>query len=297
MFENIFDLSILQELSDWRILIYIILGGGLLTVFKILNGICAGYKIDSELTEKDNKAIAVSLAGFLVSLCLIIHGVLVTPGEINYIDGDTSWMKDLWSTCLWASLGCAYLLISRVINDKLILSKFSNHEELVRDRNVGVGVLQAASYISTALVIRATISTPETLSLGQEILLTTIWFVCTQALLIAFSLLYQILTKYDIHEELRDDNPAVGVAFGGNIIAFSILLSFYISIYDGLFGMVIWAVIASVLLCIVRVMVDKLLLPKHKLDEEISKDRNWGAGMIEAMTAIGVALIISGSMQ
>jgi len=79
MFENIFDLSILQELSDWRILIYIILGGGLLTVFKILNGICAGYKIDSELTEKDNKAIAVSLAGFLVSLCLIIHGVLVTP--------------------------------------------------------------------------------------------------------------------------------------------------------------------------------------------------------------------------
>jgi len=45
----------------------------------------------------------------------------------------------------------------------------------------------------------------------------------------------------------------------------------------------------------VRVIVDKALLPKQNLDQEIATDRNWGAGMIEAITAIGAALIISGS--
>jgi len=296
MFENIFDLSLLKELSDWRIVTYILLGGTLLTVFKILNGLLAGYRLNQELTEKDNKAIAVSLAGFILSLCLIIHGVLVSPGEWYYTDTNNSiWLADLKNTCLWATLGCAYLLIARIINDKLILPQFSNKDELVRDQNVGVGIVQAASYISTALVIKATISSPETLSLGEELILTTIWFFCTQALLIIFAKLYQLLTKYDMHVELRNDNVAVGVAFGGNMIAFSILLSFFISTYDSLAGLIIWATISCILLWIIRIIVDKLLLPNHTLDTEISLDRNWGAGIIEAVTAIGVALIISGS--
>ena len=81
------------------------------------------------------------------------------------------------------------------------------------------------------------------------------------------------------------------------MIAIGILLAFYIRTYDSIVGLFIWAAISTLLLCLVRIIVDKALLPNQKLDQEIAKDRNWGAGTIEAITAIGSALIISGSFS
>lgn len=298
MFDNLFDFSLLKELLDWKSASYVLLGGILLTLFKSVNGLFSGYKLNSELTEKDNKAVAVSLSGFLFALFMVIHGVLINPGDWSLMDNPYSaWLADLRDTAIWASIGCAYLLLARLINDKLILPKFSNRRELVEDQNVGVGIVQAGSYIATALIIRATLTGPDHLSFGEEVLLTLIWFISTQALLIGFTFLYQLITSYDLHEELRDDNVAAGVAFAGNIIAFSILLAFYIRSYESLLGMLVWASVSVLLLLLVRIIVDKALLPKQKLDHEISKDRNWGAGTIEAITAIGSALIISGSFS
>jgi hypothetical protein len=39
--------------------------------------------------------------------------------------------------------------------------------------------------------------------------------------------------------------------------------------------------------------VDKFILPGSLLDEEISRDRNWGAALIEGTAAIGLALILT----
>ena len=49
------------------------------------------------------------------------------------------------------------------------------------------------------------------------------------------------------------------------------------------------------ILWIIRVVVDKAILPQQSLDQEIAKDRNWGASTIEACAAIGAALIVTGS--
>lgn len=298
MFDQLFDLSLLKELFDWKSASYVLLAGVLLTVFKYVNGLFSGYQLNKELTEHDNKAVALSLSGFLFALFIIIHGVLTEPGNWAPIDNDYStWLIDLRDTAIWSTVGCIYLLLARVINDKLILPKFSNRKELIQDRNVGVGIVQAGSYITTALIIRATLNGPDIFTLGEELLLTLIWFTITQILLIAFTFLYQLSTKYDLHEELRNDNPATGVAFAGNMIAIGILLAFYIRTYDSIVGLFIWAAISTLLLCLVRIIVDKALLPNQKLDQEIAKDRNWGAGTIEAITAIGSALIISGSFS
>ncbi len=298
MFDHLFDLSLLKELLDWKAASYVLLGGVLLTFFKFINGLFSGYHVNTELTEKDNKAIAVSLSGFLFALFMVIHGVLINPGDWSLIDNPLSeWLGDLRDTSIWASIGCTYLLLSRIINDKLILYKFSNRKELVADRNIGVGVVQAGSYIATAFIIRATLTGPDSLSLGEEISLTLIWFIVTQLLLIGFSFVYQFITRYDIHAALREGNTAAGIAFAGNLIAFSILLAFYIKSYESLPGLLIWATLSTLLLYLVRIIVDKALLPNQKLDQEISKDKNWGAGMIEAITVIGSALIISGSFS
>ncbi len=298
MFDQLFDLSLFREIADWRVLCYILLALFILFIGKLINGKLSDYELNHELTENDNKAIAISFSGFLLALCIVISGVLISPSTFDYMDESSSpFLEDIKMTLIWSAVGVGLLLISRLLCDKLMLHKFSNKVELVRDRNVGVGFVQAGAYISTALVLKASLMSPVDAPLLEDIGLTAIWFIVSQALIIFYSIVYQKTTKHDIHQELKNDNAAVGVALAGNIIAFGILLSFFIAVYDSILGLVIWAVLSMITLGLVRFAVDKLILPGHSLSTELSKDKNWGAGAIEATTAIGAALIITGAFH
>jgi uncharacterized membrane protein YjfL (UPF0719 family) len=298
MFDQIFDLSLFREIADWRVLCYILLALVILFIAKLINGKLSDYELNHELTENDNKAIAISFSGFLIALCIVISGVLFSPSSMDSMDEAASpFLQDIKMTLIWSAVGVSLLLISRLLCDKLMLPSFSNKVELVRDRNVGVGFVQAGAYVSTALVLKASLSSPVDLPLLEDIGLTAIWFIVSQILIILYSIAYQKTTKHDIHQELKNDNAAVGVALAGNIIAFGILLSFFIAVYDSILGLIIWAVLSMVMLGLVRFAVDKLILPGHSLSTELSEDRNWGAGAIEAVTAIGAALIITGAFH
>ncbi|MGE9267199.1 MAG: DUF350 domain-containing protein [Verrucomicrobiales bacterium] len=289
MFENATSLAPLADLADWRVVLYLVVVALFLWLAKQANQALAGFKLDEQLTEKDNKAVATSFAGFLLAQCLILHGVLTSPSAAS------TWSQDLGATALWSLIGGALLLLARVINDKIIFPSFCNKKELVQDRNVGLGAAQAGSYLATAFIIRAVVSDPTSAPLGQEIALSAIWFLITQGLFILFSRLYQRLTSFDLHAELEKDNPAAGVAFAGSLSAYGLLLAFFIQRYDSLLALVVWAAIAAALLCLIRLVIDKLLLPGSRLDDEVARDANWGAALIEVATTIGTALLISGS--
>ena len=51
------------------------------------------------------------------------------------------------------------------------------------------------------------------------------------------------------------------------------------------------ALVGAIALILVRVIVDKFVLPGASLDAEIVTDKNWGAAIIEGGVAIGVALV------
>ena len=296
MFEHAFDLPPLTELADWRVAIYLLVAAAILWLAKLANQACAGYSIKEQLTERDNKAVAVSFAGFLLALCLVIHGILTAPVSINLIErSDDIWLSDLGNTAIWSAIACSMLLIARLVNDKIIFPKFSNKKELVTDRNVGMGAAQAGSYIATALVIRAVLGDEESGSFFGELGGAVLWFILSQVLLLAFCFIYQKCTRFDLHAELERDNAAAGVALGGNLIAFGLLLEFFLTRYDSLLALAIWGIAAAVLLMIVRRIVDKLLLPGTQLDNEIRKDQNWGAALIEVASAIGISLLIQGA--
>ena len=298
MLTDLFDLSLFSEIADWRVFCYIILALLILFTGKLINSKLSDYDLNKELTENDNKAIAISFSGFLLALCIVISGVLFSPSTVDYFDESASpFLQDIKMTVIWSAVGLALLLISRILCDKLMLPSFSNKVELVRDRNVGVGFVQAGSYISTAMVLRASLMSPVDAPLLEDIGLTVIWFIVSQLLIILYSIVYQKTTKHDIHQDLKNDNAAVGVALAGNIVAFGILLSFFIGTYDSILGLIIWALLAIIMLAIVRFVVDKLILPNHSLSAELSEDRNWGAAAIEAITAIGTAMIITGAFH
>lgn len=287
------DLTSLHELTsflNWNAFLFLILTLALLLLGRFANQALVKYNLGEQLMKADNKAVALSFSGFLLSIGLVLQGVLSIPSPTGLF-----W-DDVKSILIWGGVGCVFLLISRIVNDRFILPKFSNQKELVEHRNVGVGAVQAGGYISTAYIIRGVLLGEDSSFLNEALLYAVIGFLTSQVLLLAYAMVYKRIYPFNLEGELARENPAVGVSFAGSLVAFGILVSFYLQSFDSIIGLILWVLIAFFLLKGVHFLVDKLLLPSAGMDEEISKDKNWGVGLIDAVTSILAAFILTGAL-
>ncbi len=242
------------------------------------------YKVDEELTGKDNVALATSVSGYLSATTIIFIGCLLGPSQ--------GIMTDLMTVGAYSILGILLLNLSGLINDRFILHRFSNVKEIIEDRNVGTGAVLFGSYIASGLIVAGAIHGE-----GGGLLSLVVFFLLGQLALILFSKLYNWITPFDIHDEIERDNVAAGVAFGGTLIAVGIILmkgasGNFVSWTHNLsiFGMDL--LLVFILLPLVRFFFDKVIMPKTSLDHEIQYDRNLGAGLLEMIGAISFSIVL-----
>ncbi len=286
------------SLLDPSAVVFLGLSIVILWIGKLINDFCTPYKLGHELTTKDNKAIAVSFSGYMLAICIILWGVLrqdISPESAE--SGKQLFLMDIGGTILWSLFGILLLQVARVINDKLLLRRFSNVKELVEDQNIGTGAVQAGAYIGSAFMIQAATYGETSGSLIRDILVTLAYFAVSQVAFILFAMVYQKLSAYDLHDEIERDNAAAGLGFGITLAAVGMLLSSYIVSSSSILGLGLWFVICISLLAVCRFAIDRFILPGSPLDDEISKDRNWGAALIEGAAAIGLALILTTLFQ
>lgn len=294
MKETLLNLEDLFAVFDPIALVYLLVAIVILGIAKVLNDMTISYNLGEQLTKKDNRAVSVSFAGYMISVSLIIAAIMASPSTIE--SAASRWgfvLKDVGNTALWSAIGIVLLLVSRVINDRVLLPSFSNKKEIETDQNVGVGAVQASTYVATALILGGSLYGDDSVGFWASLGLAVAYFVISQIAFLAFGLVYEKLTSYQLHKELEADNVAAGVAFGGNLVALGILISKYLYAYDSLVGLLAWTVVGGLMLMVSRVVVDKVFLPGELLDDEIEKDRNWGAALIESVVAIGLAWVIS----
>ena len=261
-------------------------------IAKIVYDLLTPYKLSVQLTTEDNKAAAVSFAGYMFGVGIVVFGVYTSePEAVGFTATRIDLLRDLLDVLIWSAIGIVLLNIARFVNDKLLLRKFDNVKEIVTDRNIGTGAVEMGGYIGAALIIRAALY-GEDVSFVAGVVGTLIYFVVGQLGFIVFSWIYQLISRYDLHAEIERDNISAGVAFGASMIAIAILLSGFIVRFDSLPGFLLWFVASLFFLLVSRYIVDKLLLPGALLDEEISEDQNWGAALIEGGVAIIIALLI-----
>jgi uncharacterized membrane protein YjfL (UPF0719 family) len=239
-----------------------------------------------ELLEKDNLAFSFSYVGYFIGLILAIGSALL--GE------HVSLKADLISIAVYG-LGAILLLnISSIINEVVIFRKFKVKKEILEDQNAGTGIIEAASYIATGLIILGA-------SKGaDDTLMILIYWIVAQAGLIISAIFYNIITPYDIHEQIEKDNVAVGVGYAGSLVAIAIVLSYatsfhYNSTSEALITLLILLVITLIALPITRFVTDKLILAGYDLKSELVDQikPNIGCGLIEAMAYISTALLIT----
>lgn len=270
---------------------FIVLYLVIIVIAKFINDILTPYSVDNQLTNKDNNALAISISGYFIAITAIFLGGLFGPSK--------GLLEDLLIVSEYTAFGIVLLNISRVINDKLILYKFSNVKEIIKDRNAGTGAVQFGSYIASGLIIAGSIhgESGSSVNIVMGFLTTFAFFCAAQVSLILFTFIYNLVTPYDIHDEIEKDNVAAGVSLAGALIAIGIILmkgasGNFISWKYNFSKFGLDALLIFILLPIVRIFFDKLIIPKSDLSHEIKNDRNLGAAFLEASIMISFSIVL-----
>ena len=242
------------------------------------------YSINEELTKKDNLAISLTMCGYYLGTVAIFAGAILGPSQ--------GFINDLILVGGYSVLGLIFLNISRIFNDRIILRKFCNIEQLTKEHNVAVGAVQFGTYFATGLIAAGSIN-----GTGGGVLTAVIFFIFGQISLFIFSLIYNLITPYCIHDELEKKNVAAGAALGGTLVALGIIVlngvsGNFIGWKENIINLITINVMAFIFLPIVRFIMDKLVIAGDDLGREIVEDRNLGAGLLEAIVAISFAIVL-----
>ena len=302
---------------------------GLLFIGKMVFDISTPqFKVARQLGEQKNTALGVTMAMYYLSLAIVVSGVVASVpiiGEAldaeppttsaavvtqpatttgpavaaSAFDWPQIW-KAMGDVAIWGVVGILLLGVARVANDRLILRKFKTTKEIIEDKNVGTGVVEGAAYLSSAFIIRASVTAEsEAAPLVENVGLTILFFALSQVMLAVFSIVYQAITKYDLHAEIERDNVAVGVGFAGPLVALGIILAAgqHFSTGDTLFGQVASFVVLSaaaiLLLAVFKYLGDWMILTKIDLDKELSKNQNVAVACVAAIIPVALATFVA----
>ena len=270
----------------WTGFIYLAVVLVLLVIGKwVYDGLHRRFVLRTELVEKDNLAVALTVAGYYLGLVIVLGGVVSGPASFSLLD-------DVIGLVMFGVLGIVLLNLSAWINDKVVFSKFDNEKEIVEDRNAGMGAVEGGNYIAVGLITAGAMS-------GEGGLLPGLvfWISGLVALVIA-GLLYDRITSYDLHYQIEKDNVAVGVAFAGVLIGFGNIIRLagegdFVTWNESLTEFGYYTLVGLILLPLVRFFADKVLLPGASLSDELVKERpNLGAGVIEAVSYLAASMLI-----
>ncbi|MFT5152989.1 MAG: uncharacterized membrane protein YjfL (UPF0719 family) [Planctomycetota bacterium] len=270
-------------------LAYAVVGLVVLIAAKVALDLVTSYSIDEELTSRDNRALGLGVAGYYLGVIAVFLGAVLGP---DVEPTREALINSILVVLGYSAMGVTLLLAGRRIIDYFVLPTFSVQKEIIEDQNVGTGAVQAGCYIATGLVAAGSIY-------GESggIVTALGFFLVGQLTLALFGRLYQLITSFDLHQEIEQDNEAAGYGFAGSLIALGIILMKATSLpfHDWGTNLLEYAVVAVsgfVALILARIVTDHALLPASSLSHEIAADRNVGAAWIEGATAIGMAAII-----
>lgn len=244
--------------------------------------------VKNEKIEKDNQAFILAYVGFNFTLLIIIIAVIYGPSHGLQVD--------VFNILYYGLLAILCLGVGRFFAPfKLSTVK----HELLQDRNLGMGFIFSAQYISSALVLAgAMMGESSTLQAGTLSLLSFYF----ASLLVAFLIfkLYEFITPFKFsYHVLEKDNVPVSIAFSCMQIAISVLLMDIIRhdldtlLADWLYY-ITKLLIGLILIPLLRFSIDRLILRGGSLVHEMTvQDKpNIGVGLIEGSTYILVSIFI-----
>ena len=227
------------------------------------------------------------LCGYYLGLTFSIGGVIAGPSA--------GMESDLIDILVYGPLAILLLNLSALINDRFILSEFDIRKEILQDQNCGTGVVEFAVFVATGLNIFGALY-----GQGGSVFTAIAFWALGQTVLVLVGKYYNLITQYNIHEQIEKDNVAVGIGFAGALIGIGNLLRVasaenFISWESNLITFGLYMVVGLILLPAARILTDRILLPGRSLADELVNQvkPNQGAAFLEASSYIGASFLIT----
>jgi uncharacterized membrane protein YjfL (UPF0719 family) len=289
------ETSYALEVFRWQNLLYTVMIAGVLLGSRFiyilpfrLRG--SSFSLRDQLVSRDNKAVSISFGCFTFAVALILFGSMTDLRPAASKQG-----QNVYETAAWCAIGLVFLMVARFINDRAILPGVVNTDALTEEHNVAAACVEGGSFISAGQIAMASISGPLN-SWGTDIAGSTLFFVFGQIAFCLFALVYHKIVGYDLQEEIRQRNAAAGVAYGLRLIAVGVLVANPLLKSDSIITFWVFFVAGGVCVLLLRLVIDRFVLPKDKLDSEIADDHNWGAALIEGGASVALAYVISATL-
>jgi len=127
--------------------------------------------------------------------------------------------------------------------------------------------------------------------IGETVGVTVMFFALGQISVVLFGFLFQIVTFYDDQEEALKGNVAAGIKWAGNLVSLAIVSSSPIEKTSELASFGVFFSLGGVFVILFDQLVSRLVIP-GKLNEEISKDQNWGYALIATSILLTTSLAV-----
>ena len=155
----------------------------LLGAMRFLLGLTSQVNSTEELAQKDNFAFGVSVAGSVLALGIVLTGAITGENAPSY-------MMEIIGMLAYGTYGLVLIKVGRIIQDKVALQHL-NKTELIKEKNLTIGIIDAAGAIATAIIIRAVLLWVDGLDISTFIAITS-GFMVAQAVLVLVTRIREI---------------------------------------------------------------------------------------------------------
>lgn len=249
------------------------------------------FGFSNELLEHDNKAVSISYAAFVFALGWMLAGSMVEGLSQDDTDSSAA-LRTTGDIAVWMLIGVVFLLASHIIVDRYVMLGYVGSDALAMG-NISAACQQGGAYLGSASVLRALTEENTIATFGEDFGTYVIFFALTHAAMVGYATALERLTLANLQSEIRKGNAAVGIFFGLNMASFGILMAGAVTQSGSLLTLVVWTALGGALLCVGRLLCDKLFFRHKTLMNEMMHDQNWGAALISGATSVGLAVLLN----
>jgi len=272
----------------------------LLGAMRFLLGLTSQVNSTEELAQKDNFAFGVSVAGSILALGIVLTGAITGENAPSY-------MMEIIGMLAYGTYGLVLIKVGRIIQDKVALQHL-NKTELIKDKNLTIGIIDAAGAIATAIIIRAVLLWVDGLDVSTFIAITSGFFVAQAVLVLVTRIREKKYAKNNqedcLQEALSDGQLALAIRYSGQVIstALAVTAASHFLVYSpdtlvmNLLGWLVFGIVMTILVGILTSIAKRIVLWGINLVEEVDQQHNIGVASIEMATSISIALILTALM-
>ena len=126
-------------------------------------------------------------------------------------------------------------------------------------------------------------------------IITASYFAVAVVSIVIFLAIFEVVTKYNDWQEIKEGNVSVALATGGKLLGIAIILAFSIYHHDTMWSTFTWGAYGFFLQLSAYYLFE-FFTPGFKVDQEIKKN-NKAVGLLSFLISIGLALVIGTSIS